>query len=148
MTTYLTTDRHWANYQHYSRTKVPELLEPDVFNVPKLPKLLDDIAYAAEEVFLDFKGLFNRLGSATGLPFGPHPALDDVHSAYAALFATMVEVVVAFNVYWACCSRMMHPKNSALPDDHTRAATHLANFCELSIKVCAIIDEGSIAGNP
>ncbi|KAJ7196871.1 hypothetical protein GGX14DRAFT_700497 [Mycena pura] len=144
----------WESYQRYSRDKVPELLEPE-FNrsLPALVTLLDDIAYAAEEAFLDFQALFQRLCEAVGNILGSHPDLDKLHSALTVLFANLAEMLETCSLYWRC--RTLDPDRvellgldpsqpeSSRSDGPPDALTHLNQFRELSLKVRASIGEAS-----
>ncbi|KAJ7167798.1 hypothetical protein C8R46DRAFT_1094182 [Mycena filopes] len=96
----------WMWYQDSSRRNVPDFLEP---NLPPLLTLLDDIAHAAKETFFDFEDLFDRLGTVTGAPKGPHPNLDALYAASAALFHTMDELVNVSQDYFNLVRRTLDP---------------------------------------
>jgi hypothetical protein len=70
-------------------------------------KLLDDIAYAGEETYLDFQTLSERLDSSTGLLHEPHPELNDLYSAYYDFFEVAVASIRAFDDYLAACWRAL-----------------------------------------
>ncbi|KAJ6560205.1 hypothetical protein B0H19DRAFT_1069884 [Mycena capillaripes] len=75
----------------------PELESP---TPPELLKVLDNIAYAGEEVFLDFESLFKRLRDATN-PHSrqPHPLLDDLYSTHVAFFQSAEDATAAWRDY-------------------------------------------------
>ncbi|KAJ7227473.1 hypothetical protein GGX14DRAFT_419786 [Mycena pura] len=135
----------WEAYQRYSRDKVPELLQPELnCSLPALVTLLDDIAYAAEEAFLDFQVLFLRLGEAVGRIFEPHPDLDKLHSALTVLFANLAETLKTCGLYyWRCHTLDPTDTKSSRSDGPPDALTHLSQFRELSLKVRASIGEAS-----
>ncbi|KAJ7221741.1 hypothetical protein GGX14DRAFT_671134 [Mycena pura] len=139
---------HWECYQIFSRDEVPEFLEPELSrSLPALVTLLDDIAYAAEEVFLDFEALFRRLGEAVGNILGPHPDLDKLHSALTVLFANLAEILETCSLYWKCRTLDPTDTESSRSDGPPDALTHLSQFRELSLKVRASIGEASNCWN-
>ncbi|KAJ7682054.1 hypothetical protein DFH06DRAFT_1463899 [Mycena polygramma] len=120
----------WEEYTTWSHERVPEL---ETSPTPELVKALDNIAYAGEEAFLDFEVLFHRLRHATDpRGFGPLPLLNDLYSAYVALFSAVFYVSNKCGNYLARCQRVLDPTRedvSAIDDSNSGPAT-LEDFDE------------------
>ncbi|KAJ7130915.1 hypothetical protein C8R46DRAFT_1327668 [Mycena filopes] len=132
----------WTCYQDSSRERVPEFLEP---NLPPLIALLDDIAYAANETFLAFEELFERHAKATGVR-GPHPNLDTLYAASAALFHAMEELVNVLQDYSFLVRRTLDPtaypvNPPQLTDFCYSPTTDFTDFRHVSAQVHAHIVE-------
>lgn len=115
---------------------------------------MDNIAYASEAVFLDFEGLFDRLGNATGRNVSllalsdvssTYPSLDDIYFAHYHLFEAVVTAIRAFWRYLACCHPRDRMKTLAVVDDDPEAAIH--NFYKEDARVRTSIDRMAACWN-
>ncbi|KAF7352238.1 hypothetical protein MVEN_01187200 [Mycena venus] len=69
---------------------------------PELLQRWDNIAYACEELYLDFEGLMKHLNRAKSRREGdlhPYPVLEDLRSAYVKFFDSVEASSEAFNKY-------------------------------------------------
>ncbi|KAJ7486085.1 hypothetical protein B0H11DRAFT_2279147 [Mycena galericulata] len=123
MTASLTT--HWAGYEDYKKKpRIHTLQQP--YNAPYDLKVLEDFAYAAEVVFLDFEALFQRLGNTTAHRCGRfptldalssiYPILDDLYSAHHQCFEAASTVTRDYT-YYLYCRRKWDPTIPALWED-------------------------------
>ncbi|KAJ7682061.1 hypothetical protein DFH06DRAFT_1314295 [Mycena polygramma] len=96
----------WEEYKTWSHKQVPEL---DT-TASELVKALDNIAYAGEVVFLDFEAL-------------------DLHSAYVALFTSVLKASKECCNYLVCCQHILDPPRKTAPViDDSNVETALKDF--------------------
>ncbi|KAJ7784153.1 hypothetical protein B0H16DRAFT_290692 [Mycena metata] len=124
----------WEWYKESSMEALPEL--ESLLQTTELPKLLDNLAYASEETFFDFDGLFRCLTNVTGLR--PHPALDNLHTAYVGLSESLFQVCETCREYLACCRRASDSTNMRSLSRDLR--THHLKFLEHCATVGPNID--------
>ncbi|KAJ7202810.1 hypothetical protein GGX14DRAFT_399184 [Mycena pura] len=90
-------------YEGLLHRSKPELKAAEVTD---LVKLLDNIAYAGDEVFVDFEGLYKRLRDTSNDYL---ELLQDLDSAYALLIERVVPTVSACDIYLNFCRCALDP---------------------------------------
>ncbi|KAJ6560236.1 hypothetical protein B0H19DRAFT_1146874 [Mycena capillaripes] len=86
----------YYRYEYFLKEFRPEIEQS---KAPQLLKLLDKIAAATHDIFLDFTGVFDRVSTVSN----PHPVLDDLREVYIDLLNAGMAMSRACNRYMACC---------------------------------------------